>query len=61
MDKLFVVVTWPESQDFIGRSNCHLINDDIGFNMYGSSAYFVRLDVYQEVTGHNILDSLMDN
>jgi hypothetical protein len=48
MDK-YVIVTWPESQDFIGRENCHLINDDEGYTKYGSSAYFVREDVYEKV------------
>lgn len=45
----FIIVTWPESQDFIGKHNCHLINDDEGYAKYGSSAYFVREDVYDRV------------
>lgn len=48
MDK-YIIITWPESQDFIGRKNCHLINDDEGYMKYGSSAYFVREDIYQRV------------
>jgi hypothetical protein len=45
----YIIVTWPESQDYIGKINCHLINDDKGFMKYGSSAYFVREDVYEKV------------
>lgn len=59
MKDVYIIVTWPESQDFIGRAHCHLINDDQGYLMYGSSAYFVRADVYEEVTGTNILDTLL--
>jgi hypothetical protein len=43
----YIIVTWPESQDFIGEHNCHLIDDDEGYAKYGSSAYFVREDVYE--------------
>ena len=45
----FIVVTWPESQYFIGKKNCHLINDEDGYVKYGSSAYFVREDVYKRM------------
>ena len=47
---LFVVIRWPDSQEFIGKPNCYLINDDEGVEEFGSSAYFVRLDVYEEIT-----------
>ena len=49
-ENLYIVVQWPESQDFIGRANCHLIDENEGYNKYGSSAYFVRLDIYEQVT-----------
>ncbi len=39
----FVVVIWPESQYFMGLKHCHLINDDEGYNLYGSAAYFLKL------------------
>jgi len=57
----YIIVTWPESQDFIGRKNCHLINDDEGYVKYGSSAYFVREDVYEKVqflNTHPILNNI---
>ena len=49
-DELYLIVCWPESQDFIGQPNCHLINDDEGLELYGSSAYFVRVDVFEQIT-----------
>lgn len=48
MDK-YVIVTQPESYDFIGRENCHLIDDDEGYIKYVSSVYFVREDIYEKV------------
>lgn len=53
-DTLFIIVQWPESQDFIGQPNCHLINDDEGVKLYGSSAYFVRLDMFEQITQETI-------
>lgn len=50
-DELYIIVVWPESQDFIGHDHCHLINDDEGYEYYGSSAYFGRWDVYEKITG----------
>lgn len=50
MNDKYVIVTWPESQYFLGRSDCHLICDDIGMNKYGSSAYFVPEKVYKEIS-----------
>lgn len=44
----YVIVTWPESQELMEREgfeeNCHLINDESGLDLYGSSAYFVDKD-----------------
>lgn len=48
-EEVYIIVTWPESQDFIGKHNCHLINDEEGLIKYGSSAYFVRKDVYDRL------------
>ena len=48
MDK-YIIVTWPESQNFIGEKNCHLINDEEGLAKYGSCAYFVREGVYDKI------------
>ena len=48
----FVVVDWPESQDLMGydwfTTECHLINDNRGLDQYGSSAYFVPTQRYEE-------------
>jgi hypothetical protein len=35
------VVTWPESQYFMGLDEISLINDEIGLDLFGSSAYLV--------------------
>lgn len=45
----YIIITWPESQEFIGKEHCYLINDEEGYKLYGSSAYFVREDVFGEV------------
>ena len=40
----FVVVCWSESQELEDQSwfdECHLILDERGMDIYGSSAYFV--------------------
>jgi hypothetical protein len=44
----YIIVEWAESQYFLGRSDCHLICDDIGMQKYGSSAYFVPEKVYKD-------------
>lgn len=45
---MYVVVTWPDSQDLMGiegfRDNAYLINDENGIRDFGSSAYFVDED-----------------
>jgi len=46
---IYILVTWPESQYFIGQKNCHLVNDTEGLIKYGSSAYFVRKDVFDKI------------
>lgn len=53
MDYKYVLVVWPDSQYFVGQKHCHLVNDEDGFNMYGSSAYFVREDIYKKVINEN--------
>lgn len=45
----YIVVEWPESQDFIGRPDVYLINDDNGYRDFGSSAYFVPENIYNLV------------
>lgn len=48
-DNKYVVVTWPGSQDFIGRPDCYLVNDDNGMIKFGSSAYIVPENIYNLV------------
>jgi len=42
----FVIIGWSEIQDYMDREgfeeNSHLINDGLGLQKYGSSAYFVN-------------------
>jgi hypothetical protein len=48
-DVLYVVVCWPESQELMEHpefnTRCYLINDDKGIEDFGSSAYFVPVDM----------------
>lgn len=45
-----IVITWPESQMLFElkgfRENCSLINGEIGLEVYGSCAYLVDEDWY---------------
>ena len=46
MEDKFIVVTFPDIQDLMDLpgfdENSHLINDELGLDLYGSSAYFVK-------------------
>ena len=53
LNNAYMVVEWPESQDFIGRNDCYLINDDNGVKDFGSSAYFVPINIYNLVINQN--------
>ena len=50
MEDRYIVVTWPDSQELMElegfRENSYLINDDKGMNDFGSSAYFVSEEWY---------------
>ena len=50
MEDVYVVVTWPESQDLMEiegfNENSYLVNDERGITDFGSSAYFVNKDWY---------------
>jgi len=35
------IVTWPESQEYIGCPEAELINDERGQELFGSSAYVI--------------------
>ena len=52
--EIYIIVQWPESQYFLDRDDVHLINDDNGINIYGSSAYFVSIDTYEKISGTKI-------
>lgn len=49
----YIVVQWPEIQDYMDlngfNENSYLINDEKGINDFGSSAYFVNKEWYEEV------------
>lgn len=49
--KLYVVVCWADSQDFIQdySDQIILINDDEGYKQFGDSAYFVPVEIYKQV------------
>ena len=49
--ELYIIVPWPESQDFLSEPDIHLIDDNDGYELYGSSAYFVPLNIYEKITG----------
>lgn len=48
----YIIVQWPESQYLFDINNwqeyCYLINDDNGLNKFGSSAYFVEENWFNE-------------
>lgn len=47
----YYIVTWSESQVFMEEDwfdECFLINDDVGLEMFGSGAYFIPVDRYNE-------------
>lgn len=45
MKEKFIIITWPEIQDYMDKpgfkENSYLINEEPFFSEYGSSAYFV--------------------
>lgn len=50
---IYVVVQWPEIQHFMDtygfEYHSHLINDAAGMEKFGSSAYFIEKEWYDEV------------
>ena len=49
MENLYVLVTWPESQELMDKDwfdECILMNDSDHLDDIGSSAYFVPYDKY---------------
>jgi len=50
----YIIVQWPESQRLMEHdrfAECELINTETGIDLYGSSAYFVPRDLYDEIFG----------
>ena len=48
----YVIVCWPESQMLMEHpefNRCYLINDEKGLEDFGSSAYFVPVDMVEDV------------
>jgi len=39
-----MIVTWPDSQDYMDNEEAQLINDELGLDLFGSSAYRLPLD-----------------
>lgn len=54
----YTIITWPEIQHFMQHPQFYqrskLINDELGFAEYGSSAYFVPLDICKEIANGEI-------
>lgn len=55
-----IIITWPESQMLFEmqgfRENCSLINGDIGLKVFGSAAYLVDKDWYNDENGAEPID-----
>lgn len=50
----YYLVTWPESQIFVGHPDCYLA-DSLSYNEeISSSAYFVPCELYEKTYGRNI-------
>lgn len=55
-----IIVCWPESQNLMEldgfRENCSLINGERGLETYGSSAYLVNEEWYNEWANAPIIE-----
>lgn len=55
-----IIICWLESQELMGfdgfRENCSLINGERGLDTYGSSAYLVDKNWYDERTNAPIVE-----
>lgn len=58
MDK-YIVVTWPDIQTYMDKegfeNNAHLINDEKGIELFGSSAYFINEEWAEKVDSQDVL------
>lgn len=43
------VLCWPDSQYAMGEEGIILINDELGYSMYGSSAYVVPKEITKKL------------
>lgn len=61
----YVIVCWPESQMLMEKEgfyeNCSLINSERGLDAYGSSAYLVDEDWYQDFVNGVLPDAQYDD
>ena len=63
----YIIICWPESQELMEldgfRENCSLINGERGLDIYGSCAYLVDKDWYDEYANAPFVedDADMDN
>ena len=63
----YIIICWPESQELMEldgfRENCSLINGERGLDIYGSCAYLVDKDWYDEYANAPFVkdDDDMDN
>ena len=63
----YIIICWPESQELMEldgfRENCSLINGERGLDIYGSCAYLVDKDWYDEYVNAPFVkdDDDMDN
>lgn len=59
MQEKYIVITWPDIQYYMDlpgfKEHSHLINDELGLETYGSSAYFI------EETWYNSAEELLCN
>lgn len=58
MDK-YIVVQWPDIQTYMDKEgfkdNAHLINDEKGIELFGSSAYFINEEWADKVDSQDVL------
>ena len=63
----YIIICWPDSQELMERDgfreNCSLINGERGLDIYGSGAYLVDKDWYDEYANAPFVedDADMDN
>jgi len=52
MNDKYIVITWPDIQHYMTllgfKEHSHLINDELGLETFGSSAYFIDEEWYDK-------------